>query len=801
MGLMSTNLQKLTGRENLIFNAVGDLVGIQNPHGVGADLDLSPLGVFVCNAMGTAFAAANAAGLQNRLNAVGAAGGGVVMVFGYGRAYCNPVFIPTGVSLSIAPGLILTRNDGTNAPLIRNKYGGQQNKATRFNRASNLVTVNNRFHGLSVGQSVWVGNLTDTTMCGVQTVATVPDPHSWTYVSGGSDGAGGAATVFGAIIPLRRALAGSAFSSTANVVTVTDPQGALELRPGMKAWLGTTGASTSFVGVVEVTDTDPVGGTWTYLTTASGTGAATGTIALSYDYDISITGDGRIDGNPLNNGSQQDVDLMLSLVSFGMLNNGRVDVKSITGTIFRCLNFFNATGCTVERTEFGDTLVGVQFEGGAKNCEVKNVRGTTGKWVSGSRLADDAVAFTGSKVNGGSYDSTTSPYGLDSFTDCKVSGLYMPNCLNGVKQSGDSSVTFDEMVYEDINTGMTSNTLTPLSGGNSAIRMVDDSNGGLLGMTCGNIYIRRVRAYGGGGAINWLTKGTANILDIDGVSFTPNALQALGNTNSAVSIANATTGSGSIKRLRIANINYVSPGAQKPTLSLGNSNVAATTPIAIEELVLEGFDLTPNANASGACIVKYGNCTLTSVRLSNGKFRGPASGTGFAIAITGANNAGKWLLDNVTTVAGGTALGVLFGYIASDNTTSSVDLTLRNCTIACTSLVYDNGSATSGSFTLRLQGGNVTPTGKVFNCASSTAALNLYSDATTSLPALTSSLVATAGALRLQGPSGLSIDGAILDGTVANNAANASFYNTNAAFGTGVGAYVRGSATWTRVAA
>ncbi len=54
---------------------------------------------------------------------------------------------------------------------------------------------------------------------------------------------------------------------------------------------------------------------------------------------------------------------------------------------------------------------------------------------------------------------------------------------------------------------------------------------------------------------------------------------------------------------------------------------------------------------------------------------------------------------------------------------------------------------------------------------------------------------------RLQSGCDFSVDGALLDATVGNHGAGASFYNTNAAFGAGVGAYVRGSAAWARVAA
>jgi hypothetical protein len=56
--------------------------------------------------------------------------------------------------------------------------------------------------------------------------------------------------------------------------------------------------------------------------------------------------------------------------------------------------------------------------------------------------------------------------------------------------------------------------------------------------------------------------------------------------------------------------------------------------------------------------------------------------------------------------------------------------------------------------------------------------------------------------IRLGGDWDMSFDGALLDATVANHAAGAGFYNTNAAFGApGAGKYVRGSAAWVRTAA
>lgn len=69
-------------------------------------------------------------------------------------------------------------------------------------------------------------------------------------------------------------------------------------------------------------------------------------------------------------------------------------------------------------------------------------------------------------------------------------------------------------------------------------------------------------------------------------------------------------------------------------------------------------------------------------------------------------------------------------------------------------------------------------------------------------PGAGAAIVTDAGtpAWRLDGDWDLITDGALLDATVTNHRAGAKFYNTNGAFGVGVGGYVRGSAAWVRVA-
>jgi hypothetical protein len=89
------------------------------------------------------------------------------------------------------------------------------------------------------------------------------------------------------------------------------------------------------------------------------------------------------------------------------------------------------------------------------------------------------------------------------------------------------------------------------------------------------------------------------------------------------------------------------------------------------------------------------------------------------------------------------------------------------------------------------------PGSAMFSAPAGTGVLRYRANST---PNTLSVSMGAGSSLRLTGEGG-QIDGALLDSTVANHAAGAAFYNTNAAFGAGVGKYVRGAATWVRVAA
>lgn len=717
------------------------IVNLLNALGVSA-------GVSGLSSVNTAEAAtANTAAIQSAL-----AEGGLVQILTPGTYYSNPLRIPSDTSLLLGAGVILRRADNVNAPLIRNKYGGQKNRATRFNRLSNVVTVNNQYHGFSVGDHVWVSGLTDTTMHGIQTVASVPDVSTWTYASTGSNGAGGAASIYGNIIPIRRTIAGASFSSSSNVVTVTDP--GHDIRPGFNVWLGTTGASSSFAGLVEVIEVSP--DTWTYVTSSSGTGAASGTFGLSYDNDITIAGDGAIDGNRLNNGSFQDVDIQLSVVSLGVVNQTTISTKRIFGSDIRCVQVFNGCDVVVSDVEFGDTLVGVQYEGSARRTKTLNLRGTTGKQTVAAQLIDDMVAFTGGVTSGASYDSTVSPYGIGPIVNNLVSGMVAPNCLNGMKLAAHSTVLVDYLTVENISGGMLSNNVTPLGNQTAGIRYVDDQVG-FSGMVCGNLFVRNVNWYGGANAVLWASSGTCKLLDIEGINYAPNAQQPTGNTSAVAWIQGATNANGRVQRLNIRKFNYIATSSAKPAIIFGNGNVKTTHTIAIDDVSISDGTLTVGGSfTSGSGILKYGNATILGANVNDCTFYGPASGTGHAISCHGPSNMGRWILDRVRVATGAAAMSFVFAVSRSDasDTVCAGEIVLDNCNLNSTSGIYDNASTWSGTLGVEMNNTKLVVSGNAFNINSATGLVVLKATPTTTITVdKVMGAVAGGATFRVNGPS------------------------------------------------
>lgn len=724
-----------------------------------------------------ATAAANAAAIQAAVRAqrlvrlVAPAASSAV------AAYCNPFRLPLGAHLFIDAGLVLRRADNVNAPLIKGSNSGQQLPGTRFVRTGgSLVTVANRFHGLSAGRKVWVGAVTDTTMNGIVTVVSTPDAHTWTYAAAGSNGAGGASTNFAAVIPLNRVLAGANFSAASNIVTVDDP--GHDLRPGMNVWLGTSGASTAFCGLVEVIAVYS-GRYWQYVTAAAGTGTASGSIAVSYERDIVIDGNGAIDGNKSSNSAPTDLDLEASLMSFGMLNQSRIAIKQAGSTIFRVINMFSPADVVVEGVEYYDTLVGSEVEGsGMRNQFLRN-RGGTALWNSGAQQIDDVIAFTGTKLIGGQlYDSSVSPYGLGNFLGNTVRELDAPTCLNGIKLTADTSCYIDNLNIDGVRGGLANFNITPF-GGSSGVRFVDDGLG-QIAMKCGRLYVKNVHWTGGQNAFQWSCSGSADLLDLNGIEYQiPAAQLAAGGSNVgfAINITGPAGVSGSrIKNLQIDNVVDAAKGASRSSIVLGSQNSTILETITIDNIHIgRNVDLTCGGGFSaGSSILKYANCTTVHVKIE-ASFRGPDSGTGHAITITGPNM-GVWELDEIRVTDGVTALSHLFTFAAASNTAAMAGkLIIRGGSIKCISGIYDNATATTGTMTVVLQGADTSNiSNNLFNQGSSTAAITLLADPASVVPA--DKVIGTSSTtLRVNGPS-IKLDG----NKVTIPAVGDQFWNTNA---------------------
>lgn len=388
------------------------------------------------------------------------------------------LLIKSNTRLVLGPGVVLKRASGVGAPLIKNQYCGQILPAVGFNRTSGAVAVNENNHTNKVGDVIFIsaGAGPDATFTGLVSVLVVT-ANVWYYSSGGADGAGGTVTQYYNVVPVTRSIAGSAFSRTSNYVTVTDT--AHTLKPGMNVYIKTLGASTDFaLGIVTVSKVSA--NTWTYLATGAN-GVAVGTMLLNYEYNISISGEGVIDGNRLNNLNYPvNTELRATTILLGNVSNVTIGIAHGSSRL-RAINLFNCANVQmVCKCRFFDTLVGAQFEGGARNVLVDiQDQGDSTIWELGQQTADDYIAFTGVKYAAGAvgnYDAVISPYGLTSFSGIEIRRLVAVNCLNGVKISADTSCPYTG-VFE---IGSVIGTLleqSPSPATGSAIRVVEDGPG------------------------------------------------------------------------------------------------------------------------------------------------------------------------------------------------------------------------------------------------------------------------------------------------------------------------------------
>lgn len=241
----------------------------------------------VMNATTAAEARANWASLQSALTETNS-----LTVTGVGAVYINrTLLLPPGGEITIENGAELTLFADSNCNLIRTDAAGVVILSSQFVRAGGIVTVQEPGHPRRVGQQVLIENLASTSFNGLVTILTASDV-AWTYISAGS---AGAASGHGWVQPANETLPAASFSSTSNLVTVT--QTGHTKRCGQSVHVGNLATNTTFNGnfeVVSVTST-----TWTYTKAGADT-APTGTAVILSGRGYRITGPGKINGNEQN---------------------------------------------------------------------------------------------------------------------------------------------------------------------------------------------------------------------------------------------------------------------------------------------------------------------------------------------------------------------------------------------------------------------------------------------------------------------------------------------------------------------
>ncbi len=208
-------------------------------------------------------------------------------------------------------------------------------------------------------------------------------------------------------------------------------------------------------------------------------------------------------------------------------------------------------------------------------------------------------------------------------------------------------------------------------------------------------------------------------------------------------------------------LSNIASADQKTLVSIGSG----ANPIIVKNLVLLNPAMRSSAN-SGRLVSIGGSNVIAAITSIGGYISGADN------AINCGNNTGR-----VTFALIGTRMNVNFATFRA-STAGILDVILQG-------VIFENNFGS-----------------QLLSAAAGTGILRISANGTVNVAGGAATYSMGAGSsLRLGGNCDIPLDGALLDATATNHAAGAGFYNTNAAFGAGVGYYVRGSTTWTRTAA
>ncbi|RTL40560.1 MAG: hypothetical protein EKK53_15340 [Burkholderiales bacterium] len=616
----------------------------------GAGVSLTVTGLSNSAAAGSA----NYSALAAALAAVSllSTGGTVNVPPGLGElAFDRTSEIPSYVRLVAGPGTRLMKAGGGKPfHLMRNRASHGAIYVNGIVPAGGVITIQEPGHPWAVGDVVYVENMqgSNTALNGPQTVLSAVPGVSWTYAATGA-GPTNAATVL-AFTSRYNPMAGSRFTRTSNVVTVSDPGHRRGV--GDRLWVAGLGGANSFNGAIEITAIVP-GVSWSYANvgtneTATGTAQVLGDRNISVDYELS----GNIDN--LTYSGQWGV----HITQFGNVSGLEEVIRDARlGWGGRVANHYNVSDVSVPyaRASYRCSVL-LQFDSYCDRVVVGN--------AFGENLGDDVVAW-GVTAASGAFAETAAPCGpgnMGTLTFGEIYGvsptgvlkLYCQTGYSLGKVKGRRLYGTGPLAIGDSNTGV--------SGGNLTSLMIDD-----VDLTPTSSSTSQVQL--GGGAFN-----------------------SLGEVYFGRLVDNALT-AGDTGYL----INYASPAT---TLTIGKLAAGAVARTGIGVLFgasLQTFRVLAadvNVGSAGTYFLAAGaSAQIQNVQMANTAFNGAGATSG-------------WLFYEQS---GGTFVNFQFMNVQAANARAitgcnSAGLThniaAMNCTLA--SMGQGFGSDVSGTFNLRL---------------------------------------------------------------------------------------------------
>lgn len=366
----------------------------------------------------------------------------------------KPVRVPSYAELKIGPRTLPKLAALAKCAIIRNRDAQNALPVAAMTISAGVVTLIERGHDYSVGQSVYVeGCLTNTTLNGPKVITAVTDT-SWSFA-----GSGALPTNTNEqriMTSVYNPLSGSAFVRASNVVTVADP--GHQRQQGDHVYVAGLGGASSFNGKAKVISVI-TGVSWTYASTGVNE-TATGTANVLGNTGIRL--DLRFDGNRAGQAPESAAGLDEWLDTPGQfinVGNMLINAPMIQDFWWRGLSFWNAAEIDVPLCRFYRGSVGIQFDSFCDGIRV-------GKSI-GRQMSDDVLAW-GVVDQSGPFGETASPSGpgnmgsltVDEIDGDSPTGLFKMYCAAGY-DLGDINIG----ILRGLGRGVASDSQVGVSGG------------------------------------------------------------------------------------------------------------------------------------------------------------------------------------------------------------------------------------------------------------------------------------------------------------------------------------------------